>query len=142
MENQLHCLRRIERMQGCALTETKVAYTRGGAVRGPVEGRPRCSGKGGRRGTRKGGRSIVMCRDRSHDRPGQGRAPRRVPKRAARPCVRVVCLHAFPPSLPLAHVAFRAPRVRHTACTHMCASRGIVASWKKTGGKRYISSLG
>ena len=30
-----------------------------------------------------------MYRDRSHDRPGQGRAPRRVPKRATHPCVRV-----------------------------------------------------
>lgn len=26
------------------------------------------------------GRGIVMYRDRSHDRPGQGRAPRQVPK--------------------------------------------------------------
>ena len=33
----------------------------------------------GERSRRKG--SIVMYRDRSHDRPGQGRAPRQVPKR-------------------------------------------------------------
>lgn len=41
------------------------------------------------------GRGIVMCRDRSHDRPGQGRAPCRVPKRAAHHNVYTrVCLNA------------------------------------------------
>lgn len=43
------------------------------------------------------GRGIVMYRDRSHDRPGQGRAPRQVPKQVYTR-VPTLCL-LFSPSL-------------------------------------------
>lgn len=42
------------------------------------------------------GRGIVMYRDRSHDRPGQGRAPRQVPKQVY---TRVPTRPLFSPSL-------------------------------------------
>lgn len=76
-----------------------------------------------------------MCRDRSHDRPGQGRAPRRVPKRAARPCVRVVCLHASPLSPSCTRRFSRTPGSPHGVYAHVRVprNRGVV---EENGGKK------
>lgn len=71
------------------------------------------------------GRGIVMYRDRSHDRPGQGRAPRQVPKQVY---TRVPTRPLFSPSLFFPPVCF--------------LGVGIIRGIRGRRGRTQISSLG